>query len=153
MRSCQGWHDQSSEAPLSNNRNERSYSTNKERIESPVSPSATRSISNVHAAESHSGVNNESIEESDKDNRIRNRGKTQAGYNDGYESSLPNPQHNKFEEMNSVGNHERDTTGLVPSKSKLPDLNQTKYDEDPFSSDETEWLSQFGEVVPGHFFR
>ena len=78
----------------------------------------------MHDAEPpHSRVNNESIEESDKDNGIRNRGRAaHAGYNDGYES-------------------------------KLPDLNQTKYDEDPFSSDESEWSSQFGEVVPGHFFR
>ena len=79
--------DQSSEAPLSNGRKERSYGTNKERIESPVSSSATRSIPDVHDAESpHSRVNNESIEESDKDNRIRNRGRAaHAGYNDGTE--------------------------------------------------------------------
>ena len=149
--------DQSSGAPLSNSRNEGSYATNKERIESPVSSSATRSIPDVHDAESpHSRVNNESIEESDKDNGIRNRGRAaHAGYNDGYESCLSNPQqHNKYEKMNSDGtNKSRDTTGLVPSKSKFPDLNQTKYDEDPFSSDESEWSSQFGEVVPGHFFR
>ena len=148
--------DQSSGAPLSNSRNEGSYATNKERIESPVSSSATRSIPDVHDAESpHSRVNNESIEESDKDNGIRNRGRAaHAGYNDGYESCLSNPQqHNKYEKMNSDGtNKSRDTTGLAPSKSKFPDLNQTKYDEDPFSSDESEWSSQFGEVVPGHFF-
>ena len=71
----------------------------------------------------------------------------------GYESCLSNPQHNKYEKMNSDGTNERDATGLVSSKSKLPDLNQTKYDKDPFSSDESEWSSQFGEVVPGHFFR
>ena len=147
--------DQSSGAPLSNSRNEGSYATNKERIESPVSSSATRSIPDVHDAESpHSRVNNESIEESDKDNGIRNRGRAaHAGYNDGYESCLSNPQHNKYEKMNSDGTNERDTTGLLPSKSKLPDLNQTKHDEGPFSSDESEWSSQFGEVVPGHFFR
>lgn len=147
--------EQSSETPLSNSKNERLYATNKERVESPVSSSATRSIPDVHDAESpHSRVNNESIEESDKDNGIRNRGRAaHAGYNDGYESCLSNPQHNKYEKMNSDGTNERDTTGLVPSKSKLPDLNQTKYDEDPFSSDESEWSSQFGEVVPGHFFR
>lgn len=146
--------DQSSDAPLSNCRNEGSYATNKERIESPDSSSATRSIPDVHDAESpHSRENNESIEESDKDNGRRNRGRAaHAGYNDGYESCLSNPQHNKYEKMNSDGTNERDTTSLVPSKSKLPDLNQTKYDEDPFSSDESEWSSQFGEVVPGHFF-
>ena len=149
--------DQSSDAPLSNSKDERLYATNKERIESPVSSSATRSIQDVHDAESpHSRVNNESIEESDKDNGIRNRGRAaHAGYNDGYESSLSNPQqHNKYEKMNSVGTNEsRDTTGLAPSKSESSNLNQTKYDEDPFSSDESEWSSQFGEVVPGHFFR
>lgn len=147
--------EQSSEAPLSNSRNERLYATNKERIESPVSSSATRSIPDVHDAESpHSRVNNESIEESDKDNGIRNRGRAaHTGYNDGYESCLPNAQHNKYEKMNSDGTNERDTTGLVPSKSKSTNLNKTKYDDDPFSSDESEWSSQFGEVVPGHFFR
>ena len=110
----------------------------------------------MHDAESpHSRVNNESIEESDKDNGMRNHGRAvHAGYNDdGYESCLSNPQHNKYENMNSDGTNERDTAGLVPSKSKLPDLNQPKYDGDPFSSDESEWSSQFGEVVPGHFFR
>ena len=147
--------DQSSDAPLSNCRNEGSYATNKERIESPISSSATKSIPDVHDAESpHNRVNNESIEESDKDNRIRNRGRAaHARYNDGYESSLPNPRHNKYEKMNSDGTNERDTTGLVPSKSKLTNLNKSKYDDDPFSSDESEWSSQFGEVVPGHFFR
>ena len=79
------------------------------------------------------------------------------GFGDGYESEVRSSPLNISTQNNKHAGNDSKCTPQPEKKSahkqSLNNAKERKERDDPFSSDDSQWSSQFGEVVPGHFFR